>query len=71
MADVYRRLLGYSIVREAFVCFVYSKAIRLHFCFIDMSHELMGISGPIKRGKNGAQRGARNQDPEIKSPMLY
>ena len=29
-----------------------------------MTHELMGISGPIKRGNDGTQRGARTQDPE-------
>ena len=52
-------------------CFVNSKVIRLHFCFIDMTHGLMDRSGLIKREKNGAQRGARTHDPEIKSLMLY
>ena len=50
---------------------VYSEAIRLHFCFIDMTHELMDISGLIKRENNGAQRGARTHNPEIRSIMLY
>ena len=45
-------------------CLVYSKAIRLHFCFIDMKHELIGISGLIKTENNGAQRGARTHDPD-------
>ena len=33
-----------------------------------MTHELMSISGLIKRGSNGAQHGARSHDdPAIKS----
>ena len=52
-------------------CFVYSKAIRLHFYFIDMKHECNGISGQIKREYNSAQRGARTHGPEIKSLILY
>ena len=31
----------------------------------------MGVSGLIKIENNGAQRGARIHDPEIKSLMLY
>ena len=31
----------------------------------------MGKNGLIKRGNNGAWRGARTNDPEIKSLMLY
>ena len=62
----------YSVVRQVFFfCFVYSKAIRLHFCFIDMTHELLGISGLIKRGNNVAQCGARTHYSEIKSLNLY
>ena len=50
--------------------FLYSKTDRLYFCFIDMTHELMGISGLIKRENNGAQRGARTHDSEIKGVFI-
>ena len=59
-----------SSLRSIF-CFLYSKPVRIYFCFVDMTHELMGISGLIKIENNGAQRGARIHHPEIKSLMLY
>ena len=37
-------------------CFVSSKAIRLHYYFIDVTLELMDIFGLIKRENNGSQR---------------
>ena len=60
------------MVGEVLFCLVHSKAIRLLFCFIDMTHELMDKgAGLIKIENNVAQSEARTNDPRIKSLVLY